>query len=147
MIRLVLFSPTLRVVSFTISVHEETTKLFPIVLLFAFLLLPFYFLPFPLRYFTPHRISNSDAIRNSISCLQAPQVRVCGGFIFVIPACDFFRKFVPSCGDTIRVLSICDSPFSFPFPWRSSAHPNHISISDAIRMSFPCLQAQQVGVG
>ena len=65
----------------------------------------------------------------------------------MIPACDFFRKFVPSCGDTIRVLSICDSPFSFPFPWRSSAHPNHISISDAIRMSFPCLQAQQVGVG
>ena len=57
MIRLGTFSPTLRVVSFTIAVHEGTTKLFPvffkIVLLFTFFLLPFYFLPFPLRYFTP----------------------------------------------------------------------------------------------
>ena len=57
MIRLGTFSPTLRAVFFTISVHKETTKLFPIflkiVLLFTFLLLPFCFLPFPLRYFTP----------------------------------------------------------------------------------------------
>ena len=50
------FSPTLRVVSFMISVHEGTAKLLPVFyfvfLLFTFLHLPFYFLPFPLRYFT-----------------------------------------------------------------------------------------------
>ena len=56
LIRLGSFPPYVHVVSFTISVDEGTTKLFPvflkIVLLFTFLLLPFYFLPFPLRYFT-----------------------------------------------------------------------------------------------
>ena len=87
--------------------------LFEIVLLFTFFFCRSIFFLFHCVTLHPHHISISDVIRNSISCLQAPQVRVCGGFIFLIPACDFFRKFVPSCGDTIRVLSICDSPFSF----------------------------------
>jgi hypothetical protein len=41
MIRLGSFPPTLRVVSFTISVHEETTKLFPVWDCFTFHLIAF----------------------------------------------------------------------------------------------------------
>ena len=79
MIRLVLFLPTLRVVSFTISVHKETTKLFPIflkiVLLFTFLLYHSIFFLFHCVTLHPNHISISDAIWNTpFHCLQAQQV-------------------------------------------------------------------------
>jgi hypothetical protein len=78
MIRLGTFSPTLRVIfSRSRSMKGRPSYfLFEIVLIFTLLLLPFYFLPFTLRYFTPHRISMSDAIRNSLSCLQPQQVGI-----------------------------------------------------------------------
>ena len=86
--------------------------LFEIVLLFTFLLLPFYFLPFPLRYFTsPSHLHIGCHSELYDPCLQAQQVRVCGGFLSVIPACDFVRCF-GSCGiDIIHVLLILVSPF------------------------------------
>ena len=60
--------------------------LFEIVLLFTFLLLPFYFLPFPLRYFTStSRLRIGCHLELYDPCLQAQQVRVCGRFLFVIP--------------------------------------------------------------
>ena len=64
MIRLGTFSPTLRAVFFTVSVHKETTKLFPIflkiVLLFTFLLYHSIFFLFHCVTLHPNHISTSD---------------------------------------------------------------------------------------
>jgi hypothetical protein len=64
LIRLVSFPPTLRVVSFTISVHKETTKLFPIflkiVLLFTLLLYHSIFFLFHCVTLHPNHIYISD---------------------------------------------------------------------------------------
>ena len=64
MIRLGTFSPTLRAVFFTVSVHKETTKLFPIflkiVLLFTFLLYHSIFFLFHCVTLHPNHISISD---------------------------------------------------------------------------------------
>ena len=53
--------------------------------------------------------------RNSISCLQAPQVRVCGGFLFVIPACDFVHCFGPCGGDQVVVMLVIILLLTFRF--------------------------------
>ena len=91
--------------------------LFEIVLLFTFCFCRSIFFLFHCITLHPHHISISDAIRNSISCLQAPQVRVCGGFLFVIPACDFVRCFGPCGGDVIHVLCIMCLTFFLSFPF------------------------------
>ena len=90
--------------------------LFEIVLLFTFLLLPFYFLPFPLRYFTsPSHLHIGCHSELYDPCLQAQQVRVCGGFLSVIPACSFFHKFVPCGGDQVVVMLVIILLLTFRF--------------------------------
>jgi len=65
------------------------------VLLFTFFLLSFYFLPFPLHYFTPQsHLHIGLPFGTPIPCLQTKQVGVCGGFIFVIPALMLFAFLV-----------------------------------------------------
>ena len=111
MIRLGSFSPTLYFFSRSRSMKgRPSCFLFEIISLFTFLLLPFYFLPFPLRYCTStSRLHIGCYLELYDPCLQAQQVRVCGGFLFVIPACDFVHYFCP-CGGLCRCL-LCCSPF------------------------------------
>ena len=147
MIRLGSFSPTLRAVFFTISVHKETTKLFPIflkiVLLFTFCFCRSIFFLFHCVTLHPNHISILDYHSELYDpCVQLEQVRVCGGFLSVIPAYDFVRCFGPCGGGAVRLLIISHPPplsfltcFLLPFPLRCST-PNHISILDAFGTPF-----------
>ena len=89
--------------------------LFEIISLFTFLLLPFYFLPFPLRYFTLHRISISDAIRNSLSVSAGAAGRSLWWILSVIHACDLFRGFGPYGDDQVVVMLVFILLLTFPF--------------------------------
>ena len=133
------FSPTLRVVSFMISVHEGTAKLLP-VFYFVFLLfcicrsISFHFHCVTLH---SHRISMSDAIRNSFPSLQTKQVG-----IRLNPfhdSCILFHSLFWSMRGRhfSRPIDPCLTFRSFPFPCCCSANPNDISILDAIRI-FAC---------
>ena len=134
MIPLALFSPTLRVVSFTISFDEWTTKLFPVFYrLFYFSPCCFYrsiFFLFHCVTLHPHRISNSDAIRNSLS---VPADRA--GRSWVRDCCMFFRSQVWSMRGQhnscpIDRLTFRSFVLLFPRLWRCSAPQSHL---DAIR--------------
>jgi hypothetical protein len=156
------FPPYVHVVSLTISVHEGTTKLFPVFLkdcftfhLFAFTVL---FSSFSIALLctpitSPYRIT----IRNSRS---VPAVGAGNDSVRIFPAvcaCSFFHDLGPWRDD--QVLSCLRLFYFSPFCFCRSVfflvhgviftilHPHHISISDAIRMSSLYLQAQQVGVG
>ena len=107
LIRLGSFPPYVHVVSFTISVHEGTTKLFPVflsLLYFSPFCLPFYFLPFPLRYFTPPSHLHIGCHSELLFVSADKAGRELGGFSSVIPASDFFRKFGPCRGVLVVVF-------------------------------------------
>ena len=142
LIRLVSFPPTLRVVSFTISVHEGTTKLFPV---FKRL---FYFSPFCFCrsiFFLFHCVTLHPH-RISISELHFVSAGAAGKSLWWIPFRDscmlFHSLFWSMQGNIFYVLLILVSPF-VPFLFHVVAL--HIPMTSPFWMSFGFLPAGSAG--
>ena len=132
MIRLGTFSPTLLVVSFTISVHEGTTKLLSPDFCRLFYFSPFFFcrsIFFLFQYVTlhPHRISISDYY----SELHFMSAGVAGKSFWWIP-------FLDSCIDVICFSGPCGGDKVVTFQFFMITTPFISFVMLLLFLPFPC---------